>query len=289
MSTRKKEDREPDCRQQKLRTEITMFTKFGGPLTKRITLAEDGSITSDGSACVMARGAARRVKIATVEQLATLIEQLPPNQAIALGTLRSSLPDQVEVVSKAKLMNGAAPPDLIARTGADIIYREEHPAFALLDFDTKSMPADVAAEIVRLGGFWQALLTVVPALRPVAQVTRRSTSAGLFRSDTGEQLARSDGLHVYPVVQDGADIERFLKVVHERCWLAGLGWMMVGAAGQLLDGRLSTAWSVPPSGWYSKARRSWSHHFSKIANAAAPSSPRATCSTPSRLVPHSRS
>ena len=36
-------------------------------------------------------------------------------------------------------------------------------------------------------------------------------------------------------MQDGDDVERFLKALHERCWLAGLGWMMVGTAGQLLD------------------------------------------------------
>ena len=36
-------------------------------------------------------------------------------------------------------------------------------------------------------------------------------------------------------VQDGADVERFLKTLHARCWLAGLGWLMVGAGGQLLE------------------------------------------------------
>jgi len=36
-------------------------------------------------------------------------------------------------------------------------------------------------------------------------------------------------------VQNGADIERFLRELHARCWLAGLGWMMVGAAGQFLE------------------------------------------------------
>ncbi len=36
-------------------------------------------------------------------------------------------------------------------------------------------------------------------------------------------------------MQDGQDIERFLKTLHARCWLAGLGWLMVGAGGQLLE------------------------------------------------------
>ena len=42
---------------------ITLFAKSGGPLTKRISLNEDGSLVSDGSACVMAHGTARRVSI----------------------------------------------------------------------------------------------------------------------------------------------------------------------------------------------------------------------------------
>ena len=68
-----------------------------------------------------------------------------------------------------------------------------------------------------------------------AFVARRSTTTGLSRSDTGETLPGSNGLHVYVTAKDGTDIERFLKTLHERCWLAGLGWMMVGAAGALLE------------------------------------------------------
>ncbi len=183
--------------------EITVFTKSGGPLTKRISLSEDGAIKSDGGACFMARGEARRVEVASVEELARFIGKLSPNQAIALGALRTDLPDQVKIVTKAKLLNGAAQPNVIARTGNNIIYKQGRPAFALLDHDTKGMPSDVAAELKRLGGFWQALLSVMPALRDVAHVTRRSTSAGLFRSDTDKQLPGSDGLHVYLIVRDG--------------------------------------------------------------------------------------
>jgi len=97
------------------------------------------------------------------------------------------------------------------------------------------MPRDVAATLDQMGGYWCALLSVLPQLQTVARVTRRSTSAGLFRADTGERLPGSDGMHDYIAVKDGTDIERFLKTLHERCWLAGFGWMMVGAGGQLLE------------------------------------------------------
>jgi hypothetical protein len=97
------------------------------------------------------------------------------------------------------------------------------------------MPAEVAARITELGGFWGAVVSVVPELKNIARVRRRSTSAGLYRTDTGEQLAGSNGLHVYIEVADAADAERFLKTLHARSWLAGLGWMMVGKGGQLLE------------------------------------------------------
>ncbi len=78
-------------------------------------------------------------------------------------------------------------------------------------------------------------MTVAPDLMDVARVVRSSTSSGIARADTGEALKGSDGLHVFVLVRDGADIERFLKTLHERCWLHGLAWLMVGAGGQFLD------------------------------------------------------
>jgi hypothetical protein len=54
----------------------------------------------------MSRGTARRVAVADIQQFAALIGELPPNEALALGALRAGLPDQVKVVTKAKLLNG---------------------------------------------------------------------------------------------------------------------------------------------------------------------------------------
>jgi hypothetical protein len=128
--------------------EFTIFTKANGPLTKRICLTADGSVKSDGSACVMSRGIARRIQISNLQALASLIERMRSDQAIALGALRTDLPNKVQVVTKGQL-NGQ--PGVIARTGADIMFRNEKPALALLDFDLKGMPPEVAAEIQRRG------------------------------------------------------------------------------------------------------------------------------------------
>jgi hypothetical protein len=66
-------------------------------------------------------------------------------------------------------------------------------------------------------------------------VTRSSTSAGIHRTETGEKLPGSDGLHVFVPVKDGTDAIRFLKALNACCWLAGFGWLMVSAGGQLLE------------------------------------------------------
>ena len=211
--------------------EITLLIKSGGPLTKTISLAADGGVNSDGSACVMSRGTAKRVKLTDLSQLADLIDGMSSNEAIALGTLRPDLPDQVRIVAKANL-NGAD--NVIARTADNLLYLPGQ-ALALLDFDSKGMPPAVAARLNKAGGFWNALVSVLPVLKTVARVMRASTSAGLLRSDTGEPVNGLNGLHGYVLIKDARDIERFLKTLHERCWLAGYGWMMVGAGGQLLE------------------------------------------------------
>jgi hypothetical protein len=226
----------PDIRIRVARdVELTTFTKTGGPLTKCISLAANGTLASDGSSCLMPRGSAERAPISGVEGLAALMGSLESHQALALGQLRADLPNSVRVTTKLALNGAAAPPGVITRTADNILYSKGQAAFALIDFDRKGLPARLAAQLKQADDFWQALLSVLPALATVARVTRLSTSAGLIRTDTGEALPPSGGLHVYVAVKDGADIERFLKDFHARCWLAGFGWMLVGAAGQLLE------------------------------------------------------
>jgi hypothetical protein len=214
--------------------EITGFAKSGGVLSKRISLAEDGSLKSDGSACVMSRGTARRVHLTGIADLGSLIQGLRSNEAIALGALRPGLPDQVEIAAKDKV-NCIAQPNVIARTGANILYAVNQSGLVLLDFDCRGMPPHVGAKLVDLGGCWSALVSVLPAFGAAAHLKRHSTSAGLFRSDTGARLLGSNGLHIYVLVNDAADSDRFLRTLHARCWLAGLGWTIIGASGQLLE------------------------------------------------------
>ena len=168
--------------------EIVGFGKANGSLSKQISL-HDGKVVSDGSACTMASGCAVRVVIDGLEPFAELIESLDSREAIALGRLNRDLPDRVEVVTKSKLseLNGQAAPNVIARIGSHISYAAGEPALVLIDVDTKGMPPAVAEVTTDAGGYWEAMLRVLPGLASAARVTRRSTSTGIYHTKTGER------------------------------------------------------------------------------------------------------
>lgn len=213
--------------------QITVFRKKNGPLSKRIELIDD-EIVSDGSACRMAEGTARRVKLTDMDALADLIGNMPSEEALALGRLHADLKGEVKVIL-ARDLNDKPRPNVIVRTTEYLYFAAGEPAYLLLDHDRKGQPRAVSDKLKQLGGFWRAVVCAVAGLANAARVTRRSTSAGLYHRKTNQSLGGGAGRHVYIIIKDGADIERALKTLHERLWLAGLGYFVVGAAGQLLD------------------------------------------------------
>jgi len=212
--------------------EVTRLVKSGGPLTKKLHLAADGELVNDSSLCRMAKGRMERIRLDDWRALAPLIEATPRNVAWALGAMRDGLPDAARLVLKDSARAGKA--DCVARTSANLVYRPKRPALVLIDYDTKGMPADVRARIDELGGFAAALAAVCPAIAGAGYIERRSTSAGISNAATGETYP-SEGRHLYLLAEDGADAKRFLYALHERAWLCGLGWYVVGRAGRLLE------------------------------------------------------
>jgi hypothetical protein len=97
------------------------------------------------------------------------------------------------------------------------------------------MPESVSTAIAAHGGSWKALLAVAPGLQRAVRVSRASTSTALYHGDSGARIVGTGGAHHYILIKDGGDVERFLRDLHDHCWLQGLGWYQVGRAGQLLD------------------------------------------------------
>jgi hypothetical protein len=213
--------------------EITIFTHDNGPLTKRFELASNGNVIKS-TAARMCNGVARRAFFKDLHDLAGAIAKFTNDQAHSHGKLRHDLPNEVRVTTKRKL-NGAHKPDLIARTKEFLDFSDDGPVFILFDFDGKGMPGDMRARIDRAGGLWSALCQVIPELATTGRLVRGSTSAGIYRDDTREVIEANNNTHFYIIGKNGRDAVRFLKVMHDRCWLAGYGWYILGRSGQLLE------------------------------------------------------
>jgi hypothetical protein len=212
--------------------ELTLFVNAHGALTKQFTLDATGNLVKiEGGQ--MAEGTAKRIVIGDVQALADLIGTISSDQALALGSMRYDLPAQVTVVTK-KALNGGAASDIISRSREYLTFGQERRGFCLGDFDRKGITAEVRDNLEQSGGFVAALGTVIPELKNTGCVVRASTSAGLFRTDTGQRFADSGGIHLYLGIKDVSDSQRFLKTLHDRSWLMGLGWYTISAAGTLL-------------------------------------------------------
>ena len=143
--------------------EITLIKKSSpNPIiSKRIFLDEQGKVCSDGSQCFMAHGSATRAAAETAADLAKHIIACGADQAIALGALRADVPDPAQITTSAKLKDN---PGAITRSRDFIDYCPGAPAWTLIDFDTKGMPANVATSIEAAGGMWNDPLTVAQGL-----------------------------------------------------------------------------------------------------------------------------
>jgi hypothetical protein len=212
--------------------EITRLIKDGGRLTKRLHLAADGALANDSSQCRMSRGKIQRVRLEDWRDFAPLIEQTAHNAAWALGSLRDDIGDEIRLLHRDDPRAGT--PGFLARTAENFIYPPGRPALVLHDYDTKGMPEALKARIDALGGFIGAVAVACPEFAHAGYIRRRSTSAGVINGETGVEYP-SFGEHVFLLAADGSDASRYLYALHDRAWLAGFGWLIVGKAGQLLD------------------------------------------------------
>ena len=217
---------------------ITRFEKpaSDGPMTKRIWLDVNGELASDGGGGGMWRGTAQTLTVLGASGLAKAIDACTSQQAFAPGVLKPQFDNGVavrDVVRDEKLLT--APAGTIARTKEQFEFKAGQPAAMPLDYDPKGMPGVVELDFAMAGGFWGAVLEVAPGLADAARVTRASTSAGLKDTTTGKSFPGSGGLHVYVLVQDGDDIPRAVKALHDRATLKRYGWGWISKAGLILE------------------------------------------------------
>ena len=211
--------------------ELTRFTNADGPLNKRISSGPNDEPVKAAYGD-MWRGKMERLCLGDWRDFAAELDKTPRDVAYGLGRMREDLPDSATLVTKDDPRDGT--PGIAARSKDNLNYLPNIPAFAMLDVDTNGMPADVGKKVQKFGGFTQAIGVVCHEFFAHGHIHRPSTSAGLINTKTNKR-SDSVGQHIFVPIKDGSDAKRFLYTMHDRAWLGGLGWYLIGKAGQLLE------------------------------------------------------
>lgn len=202
--------------------ELTKIAKLKGKVTKSVRRKPDGSgLDIDSSQCKIGRGTMFRVPVTNLHDIGSMFEETPDNVAYLLGSLASEFGDNIPVVADKNPLSKE--PGFATRSKTNITYRAGVPGLVLIDYDDKGMPPDVKARLQNVGGFVSALELICPGIEVAGTIYRASTTSGIYDADTGKKYPRS-GQHVYVLIEDAADADRFLKTLHERAYLMGFGW-----------------------------------------------------------------
>lgn len=217
------------------------------PLSKRFCLDASGKLESKAGGQLW-EGIAQTHVVGSLGELRELLEaiagdpELQPNTAFVYGTMKGAM-------QNARVVTRTVYEDLDDRTGVitrtkDALEWANGPGVMILDRDRQPgelIPSERDDGEELLGQLERA----VPKFSEVPALWWASASSLIFNRDTNEQLKGLSGERMWIMVKDATDIERAGKVLAKRLWIAGLGRIVIGGAGQMLERTLvdTAVWS----------------------------------------------
>ncbi len=199
---------------------FTEITDLQGEISKIISLdPETGKIKKEGKASIWNGHSIQKTMM--FADLPKYISTLPQDKAIILGTS--------EYESAGIVITGNEnPPESIARNKN---YFHFSPTNQLLffDYDSRGDGQDISP-----AKFIEIISSIIPEFQKSARVVNYSTSSFIF-DQAGRQVNDGDGFHIYFVVQDGTDVERFKNVLFKKLWINGYGYILNSSDGRQLE------------------------------------------------------
>lgn len=186
-------------------------------LTKTLSLDESGKLikVSGGQ---MTKGTVEVKTISRITDFAVDLLALKKNQALCYGVPVGIKPGQVRPLVPEYAKSG----DAISRTTKDFSW-DDGPGIFFLDHD------DDLTDIQ----FMSAVASAVPQFGLVDSIWWPSSSSHICNGD--KDLTGLKGQRLYFLVNKATDIPRIGKALHKKLWLAGLGKIVISAAGSLLE------------------------------------------------------
>ena len=192
------------------------------PVTKRLSLAADGSFQKTSTAASLYKGDITQLEV-TPKQFLTTLKDVGVNDCLSYG-----VPVNLEataVTTRSEFIAAGKPKHLMPRT-AEAMRWSDGPGILMVDYDPDGAP--LTPEELR-----SALYCCCPAIEQAAHVWAASASSCIYDSK-GKEIRGIQGQRVYVFVADASDIERAGAVLAKRAWLKSYGHIKVSKSGQLL-------------------------------------------------------
>lgn len=189
-----------------------------GRLCKRITFGADESLQIEGVVQPY-EGVITTARVDSMRELSVLLSSFSANQALAC--CNTPFPAPAPFTTKDGLTADKLAKGYIARTQEHLKWMPG-PALLPLDHDDKGGAS------LRLPDFSAALAAVFPPFSDAGQLVTWSSSSCIRRKDNDAELRGPGSFHAYYVIRNGADLERFVRVLQKRLWLAGKGHILIG-------------------------------------------------------------
>jgi hypothetical protein len=196
------------------------FTKIAsghGPLTKKVFLADDGSIQKQASA-QLRHGHFETVTVEGLPEFAHCLDAATHDVAFCYGITGQT---NGRLVREDDLIRN---PDAIART-REFFGMAAGPGILMLDNDNGQVFKNTLVEFL-----WEN----VDFLNGINMLARPSSSSNLYHETTGKCLRAMVNQRAYVAVSDARSIPAIGKLIELELWLAGHGYYDISSAGTLL-------------------------------------------------------
>jgi hypothetical protein len=194
------------------------------PVTKRLSLAADGSVHKASTAAQLYEGSITRLECEPAEFIKVL-QGVGANDCLSYGLPINT--SATQVTTRGKFEAAGRPAHLMARLATAMAW-STGPGIMMVDYDPEESvltPAELR----------DALYTCCAPLRDAAHVWAASTSSCLTNAKTRQEVRGIRGQRVYTFVDDATDIPRAADVLAKRAWLNGHGYIKVSKAGSMLE------------------------------------------------------
>ncbi|MCB1716376.1 MAG: hypothetical protein KDK05_14725, partial [Candidatus Competibacteraceae bacterium] len=206
--------------------QLSLITASHGNATKRIIADSNGQPIKDTRHSLgIYAGTVQQLDLPGLAGLRDILRTVNGNQALVHGIpQQSTIPGQTLQLVTAK--HYRARPGQIARTKKCFAY----PDTKLLMLDVDPEPTAPYEPVSTPQDLIDRLTAVIPELAGMGWLATVSTSSAIRCKSAGEWLKPPSGLHVYFLAR--GDVDRFVKTLKVRLWLAGLGFCKLATPNQ---------------------------------------------------------